>query len=100
MQKDKIVYRLKELILEQKFSETREELFTEDAICVEADQSITRGLEKMKEKEKSWKSSLEKIYSISLSEISHFGNFFSIEFIWDIQYKEQKRFNWKTLGVY
>jgi hypothetical protein len=95
-----IANRLIELCKEKRFSKARKELYSENAISIEADNKIINGLKAMDEKEKTWKGSTQEIHNIKFSKPLINGSFFSIAITWDLTYKGKERGGWKEIAVF
>jgi hypothetical protein len=95
-----IAHRLIELCKQRKFSQARKELYSENAISVEADNKPINGLQAIEEKEKNWHNSIQEIHDIKFSKPLVNGSFFSIAMSWDLTYKGKERGGWKEIAVF
>ncbi|MDX1960243.1 MAG: SnoaL-like domain-containing protein [Leptospiraceae bacterium] len=100
MNTKEIASKLVQLCKEKKFSVARKQLFSNNAVGIEADGSICKGLKTMDKKEKGWHSSMEKFHSVKVSKPLVNGNFFSVAFTWDVTYKGKERTQWSEIGIF
>src|SRR5664279_2651001 len=87
--------RLVELCRQGKIEDTQKELYAEDAVSIEANDSMgpreTKGLEGIKKKGEMFNSMLENFYGSTISDPLVAGNCFSIGWNMDAQMKGQER---------
>ena len=96
--------RLVELCRQGKIEDTQNELFAEDAVSIEPDDTMgpreTKGLEGIKKKGEMFNSMLENFYGATISEPVVAGNCFSIGWDMDAQMKGQERMMMSEICVY
>lgn len=96
--------RLVELCREGKIEDTHNELFAEDAVSIEPDDSMgpkeTKGLEGIKKKSEMFNSMLENFYGATISDPVVGGSCFSIGWDMDAQMKGRERMMMSEICVY
>lgn len=96
--------RLVELCRQGKIEDTQNELFAEDAVSIEPDDTMgpkeTKGLEGIKKKGEMFNSMLENFYGATISDPIVAGNCFSIGWDMDAQMKGQERMMMSEICVY
>lgn len=96
--------RLVELCRQGKIEDTQKELFAEDAVSIEPNDSMgpreTKGLEAIQKKGEMFNSMLENFYGATISDPIVGGNCFSIAWDMDAQMKGQERMMMSEICVY
>jgi len=96
--------RLVELCRQGKIEDTQTELFAEDAVSIEPDDSMgpreTKGLEGIKKKGEMFNSMLENFYGATISDPIVAGDCFSIGWDMDAQMKGKERMKMSEICVY
>lgn len=96
--------RLVELCRQGKIEDTHKELFAEDAVSIEANDSMgpreTKGMEAIKKKGEMFNSMLENLYGATISDPVVAGNYFSIGWDMDAQMKGRPRSMMSEICVY
>lgn len=105
MNTSEIANRLISLCREGKWETAQTELYADDAVSIEAEETPlyakeTRGLPAILEKAKVFESVMEEIYSLELSEPLIAGNFFTITMTMDAKMKGQDRMVMPEICVY
>ena len=105
MTNHEIANKLVELCRKGDFETALKELFSEDAVSIEAYASPafekeTKGMQAILEKNKKWNSMVEKVHSISTSEPIVAGNSFACTMHLNVTMKEQGKMDMTELCVY
>lgn len=99
-----IAHRLVELGRQGKIDDALKELFSDNAVSIEPDQSMgpqrVTGLAAIRKKSEGFASMLEEFHGSTISEPVVAGNYFSISWILDATMKGQKRTEMKEICVY
>jgi len=103
MTTSQIADRLVELCRQGQFEAAQTELFSEDAISIEPEESpmdVAEGLAAIQEKGRQFMASVEQMHGIVVSEPVVAGNFFTVAMALDTTYKGRGRVNMEELCVY
>jgi hypothetical protein len=96
--------RLVELCRQGKIEDAQNELFADDALSIEANDTMgpreTKGIDAIKKKGEMFNSMLENFYGATISDPIVAGNHFSIAWEMDAQMKGQERMMMKEICVY
>lgn len=96
--------RLVQICRQGKIEDAQKELFAEDAVSIEPDDSMgpreTRGLEGIKKKGEMFNSMMENFYGATISEAIVAGDCFSVAWDMDAQMKGRERMTMSEICVY
>jgi hypothetical protein len=98
-----IAHRLLELCQSCHYEQAQEELYSEDAVCIEpigAPMQSVKGLEEIKKKGRAFMNMVEEIHSSTVTGPVVIGNHFAIGFNLDVTLKGAGRQRMEELGVY
>ena len=99
-----IANRLVALCRENKYEQAQKELYAQDAVSIEPENSpgmsTVKGLDKIVEKGNQFQAMIEEFHGQELSDPVIAGNYFSISLIMDVTFKEMGRMPMEEIATY
>ena len=104
MSTKEVANRLVEICRSGKIEDAQNELFAQDAVSIEPNESMgpreTKGLEAIRKKGEMFNSMLEEVHGATISDPVVAGNYFSISWVMDAKMKGSERMMMSEICVY